>query len=155
MRNVGSCDLSIGWGSGRRPVHHTKEPSSVNAAGIQGGLVPRQDSIFLTSYFSVLFSFGKSFQIETHVPGGRPPQTLGSHLLPAHPRVHSLSICDCALAPKFLVSSHAGCKRNPQCSVVLYLTFKKCMCMGLGPTSSVFKEVIFEPSLNNGSLGAK
>lgn len=41
-----------------------KEPSSINLAGILGGLVPRQDSI-VTSYWLVPFSIGKSFQIES------------------------------------------------------------------------------------------
>lgn len=70
---------------GRR-IKHTK-PGSFNLAGIQGGLKPRQDCMFLTSYPFVPFSLGKGFLTESQDTGGRLSQTLGSHVLPTHPRM--------------------------------------------------------------------
>lgn len=53
MRN-GWVWLPLLWVAGRlweeMNVNNIKEPGSFNTAGIWEGLVPRQDSMFLTSY---------------------------------------------------------------------------------------------------------
>ena len=103
-------------------VNNIKEPGSFNTAGIWEGLVPRQDSMFLTSYWFVSFSVAKGFQTESWDAGGRLSKTLGSHVLPTHPHVpQPLHLCH-AFTPKSLASSQAGgtCKGDAQCSSVLY-----------------------------------
>lgn len=49
----------------KRHVNNTVEPSSFSTARFRGGLEPWQNSMFFTSYFFVLSSIGKSFQIES------------------------------------------------------------------------------------------
>ena len=125
--------LWVGEAAGRAPfiwrcISNTKESSSVNGAGIQGGLVPRQDSMFLTCVFVPVFWWKKlSERIPEHVMGGfhRPGQSVTCSQ-PTH-GCHSQSIYDYVLAPKFLVSSQAGYERNIQCCLVPYLPFKECV----------------------------
>lgn len=93
MRNVWSCWLAFA-GRLHEALQHTKEPRSVNTAGMLGGLVPRQDSMFLTAYdffhFLLENALGQDhFRIEYLVAGGWFLQTLAVmccqltvHLLP-------------------------------------------------------------------------
>lgn len=132
----GSLDLSFGWVAARRApfirryISNTKEPDAVDRAGIQGGIVPRQDSMFLTSYVFVPFFYWKklSERIPGHLVGGfhRPWTVTCSQ--PTH-GCH-LGLCTCS---QILSLSQAGYKRNEHTAPFSsLLTFQGMREMGLG-----------------------